>query len=245
MSVPVCPRWGGVAELGDALGPFGFSRSFCAKLAKLCAANPAGVGDRSGLFTGAVAALPDSPEDAPLVSTVRGTAHRCVSFLAADGSAATRLRTSLFACGPVAQPVTIFLVGIALEDGCFLSGIRGRFELGCLYPGTQTEALMDKSAVKMCASSNTVRGELGRLKIAETSSDDDSSDVSDRSDGSLPPAAGVVAGTTGPGRWHVYACVYDGETSERRVDGVEETQGGGLRQGRHGRPQPRRGPPVR
>ena len=58
----------------------------------------------------------------------------CVQFLNWDSSSAVRMRTSEFLCGPVPQPVTVFVVGIASEDGCFVSGLRGRFEIGHMYP---------------------------------------------------------------------------------------------------------------
>ena len=72
---------------------------------------------------------------------------RCVQFLNASGSNAVRLMTPTFQCGTLEGPFTVMLVGIATEDGCFLSGLRKRCELGHLYPVTEQDRLTDKSPV--------------------------------------------------------------------------------------------------
>lgn len=63
-----------------------------------------------------------------------GKTRRCVQFLNSSGSHAVCMVTPPFACGPISEPVTIFCVGVATEDGCFMSGLRRRFEIGHLYP---------------------------------------------------------------------------------------------------------------
>jgi hypothetical protein len=52
-----------------------------------------------------------------------------------------------------------------------------------------------------------------------------SSDESDLSMDSVPPVNNIVKGKTRPGRWHLYTCVFDGNTSVLRVDGQEEGRG--------------------
>jgi hypothetical protein len=234
--VPCCERWEGVGTLRESLTIFGFSSTFCAQLSALLVSSSSagvlsggtGIGDGSGMVVGSTAARPDSPSTAPVMSYNEATGLACVSFLTATGDAATRLRTDIFPSGPIAQPVTVFMVGVALEDGCFLSGIKSRFEVGCMYPTTQIERLMDKSPIKMSASTQSLRGGVEKLNVEDgddtTSSDEDDDDKSSNASvSSLPPICDVVAGVTGPGRWHLYTAVFDGENSVIRVDGVDET----------------------
>jgi len=54
---------------------------------------------------------------------------RCVSFVDAPGRHPVHLRTALFPGGPLAQPLTIIVVGIAFEDATYISGINDRFEV--------------------------------------------------------------------------------------------------------------------
>lgn len=70
-----------------------------------------------------------------------------VQFLNADKSSAVTLLTPALACGTLKEPFTVFVVGIATEDGCFLSGLRHRFEIGHLYPKDQLAELTDSSAI--------------------------------------------------------------------------------------------------
>mmetsp|Transcript_13716 Transcript_13716/g.19607 ORF Transcript_13716/g.19607 Transcript_13716/m.19607 type:complete len:768 (+) Transcript_13716:189-2492(+) len=76
-----------------------------------------------------------------------GRRQRCVQFLNADGSRAVCLRTPPFQCGPVRSPITIFCVGIATEDGCFLSGLKNRFELLHGHPTNKRDMYNDLSPV--------------------------------------------------------------------------------------------------
>ena len=57
-----------------------------------------------------------------------------VQFLNANKTRAVCFKTPPFACGTVTQPITIFLVGIATEDGVFISGLEQRMEIGHMYP---------------------------------------------------------------------------------------------------------------
>ena len=63
--------------------------------------------------------------------------------------------TPHLSCGPLREPFTIFLVGIATEDGCFLSGLRRRFELGHLYPKDQLADITDSSAICLFTEDST------------------------------------------------------------------------------------------
>ena len=89
-----------------------------------------------------------------------------------------------------------------------------------MYPTTEIENLMDKSSVKMTASETSVETKIRKIEV---DSSDEESTESNRSDESVPPSEEIVEGVTGPGRWHVYTAVYDGTTSQLRVDGVLES----------------------
>ena len=71
----------------------------------------------------------------------------CLQFLNASGSNAVRLFTPPFECGPLEGPITLFLVGIATEDGCFVSGLKRRCELGHMHPLNLRDAMIDMSPV--------------------------------------------------------------------------------------------------
>jgi len=72
-----------------------------------------------------------------------------VQFLNANEQHAVRFFTPRFACGPIGEPVTILVVGIATEDGCFCSGLKHRFELGHLYPDTALAEMSEMSPICM------------------------------------------------------------------------------------------------
>lgn len=92
----------------------------------------------------------------PQAGILDGRKQRCLQFLNADGSRAVYLRTPPFACGPVKCPVTMFCVGIATEDGCFVSGLENRFELGHLHGIDQMDKSIDMSPICICAEENIV-----------------------------------------------------------------------------------------
>jgi len=73
--------------------------------------------------------------------------QRAVQFLNSDRSQAIKLITPAFECGPTTGPVTMFVVGITTEDGCFLSGRSSRFELGHLYPLSSRDMQHDTSPI--------------------------------------------------------------------------------------------------
>ena len=82
----------------------------------------------------------------------KGRRRRCLQFLNADGMYAVRMKTAPFDCGPVQTPITIICIGIATEDGCFVSGLEKRLELGHMYPQNMRDELIDMSPV--CIASN-------------------------------------------------------------------------------------------
>ncbi len=65
---------------------------------------------------------------------LQGKSQRSIQFLNAEKDRAVYMRTHPFDCGPISSPVTVFLVGIATEDGCFVSGLKDKFEIGHMYP---------------------------------------------------------------------------------------------------------------
>jgi hypothetical protein len=206
--------------------------------------------------------------------------------------------TPPFACGPIPEPVTIFCIAIATEDGCFLSGLHHRFELGHFYPDTALAEITEQSpvcvategwheystsisssfpapfvpsktiakskaaaslAAKKTATGTSVDGggSGGGGARARTSSDrslpyrlsssfGDDSSIDDHGDSDDSAAlsemkcecifrgvtdktvvmdadeAMIRRGQLGPGSWHCYVAVFDGEATRIRIDGVEE-----------------------
>ena len=173
--------------------------------------------------------------------------HRAVQFLDAPGHHAVRMATNPFRHA-IEQPITIFLVGIACEDGCFLSGLESRFEVGHLYPDNYRDNACHYSSVAISASvTNKSDGPTNRstssnnltfvsddpsigeshmngdervdlYQLGQNDDDDDDSELS------LPNANEVVQGISAPGIWHVYTCIFDHEKSVIRVNGCEESK---------------------
>ncbi|KAL3943563.1 MAG: hypothetical protein SGBAC_002380 [Bacillariaceae sp.] len=113
---------------------------------------------------------------------------RAVQFLNVDFSHAVRLFTPPFATGPIPTPITFFLVGIATEDGCFLSGLENRFEIGHLYPQNAHESLVERSPICICAEFGVTAKVPGATSFEEGSQfkkkDDDDDDDAYNSDDS-------------------------------------------------------------
>jgi len=204
--------------------------------------------------------------------------QKSVQFLNANGSRAVRMQTLPFECGPLTMPFTVFCVGIATEDGVFLSGLKKRFELGHLYPQNKVDEITEMSSVCIAfddsetmhknnhnddeeqeqeretamgsslsnRSSDVYHEALGgydrRNNIDnygsssgdETDDDDDaigisgSFDEDDEDDiDSQPPL--VCRGKTGPGLYHCYTAIFDGDQSVIRVDGAIEFDGSTIK----------------
>jgi hypothetical protein len=193
--------------------------------------------------------------------TTIGREQRSIQFLNADGSHAVCMMTPHFACGPLTEPVTILCVGIATEDGCFLSGLHHRFELGHMYPNGAVEEVTELSPV--CIATDTWQVEEkplipnndddGPAFHLSSSGDDSSYDFSEEEGSSsfkcecIFNGVGdkveeidddenrkVHRGKRGPGAWHCYVAVFDDESSLVRIDGLTEPlQAGDLMQGAH------------
>lgn len=115
---------------------------------------------------------------------IEGIRQRSIQFLNADKSRAVYMRTSPFDCGEITSPVTMFVVAIALEDGCFVSGLEKRFELGHLY-GDQLDTDIEMSPICIATQSNSKHSGLTRKQmvlIPSKSSSDKSDSSSDDSD---------------------------------------------------------------
>jgi len=120
--------------------------------------------------------IPASVKDSDSTNSVPtiGRQQRSVQFLNAEGSHAVCMMTPHFACGPLTEPVTIFCVGIATEDGCFLSGLHHRFELGHLYPNGPLDEVTELSPV--CIATDTWQMEAPKppdQDAAASAKDDD------------------------------------------------------------------------
>lgn len=178
--------------------------------------------------------------------------QRCVQFLNSDRSQAIKLITPYFECGPASGPVTVFVVAITTEDGCFLSGRSSRFELGHLYPLSLRDMQTDMSPVSIatgkrdpgdetkCSEFHEQSAAVCRGASSDVSHDDGSSDDSEQSMHCLckfdsgdpfnpkdlsvedPSEDCIHRGCTGPGLWHCYTAVFDGKDSLIRVDGCNE-----------------------
>ena len=187
----------------------------------------------------------------PWNPTLAGQQQRAVQFLNASGSSALRLLTPPFACGPLSGQMTILCVGIATEDGCFLSGLTRRCELGHMHPQCERDSIIDMSPVCICCdgsgasgarNSNNAEDFAHTPTTDEEECDDDSSAAADVCNCAFNPSkelfdAGSVhdgeddsklpdyvhMGRLGPGRWHCYVAVIDGSESTIRVDGAQET----------------------
>jgi hypothetical protein len=83
----------------------------------------------------------------PLNLEIKSKQQPCLQFLNSSGNNAVRLFTPRFECGPLEGPITLFLVGIATEDGCFVSGLKRRCELGHMHPLNLRDAMIDMSPV--------------------------------------------------------------------------------------------------
>ena len=183
--------------------------------------------------------------------TAKGRRQRSMQFLNADGSRAVFVRTPPFDCGPVKGPVTIFCVGIATEDGCFLSGLDRRFELGHLHAANKLDAEIDMSPICLAideagesslhSSKNLSQNEDSFFYSnydSDSSHEEEESycrcqfkfqdpEKSDEGNEYYPEAQerNILRGKVGPGRWHCYTAKIDGRNSLLRVDGVDEPNG--------------------
>ena len=188
----------------------------------------------------------------PTSSAAGKTRQECVQFLNVDGSHAVRIFTPRFKGGPYPTPITIFCVAIATEDGCFVDGLQSRFEFGHLYPQSENDKLIERSPICICTALSqahqrkAVGADGGYLNCnPDSSNSDDSScymgndvaggdgsfrctcqfaNVGDSADndGDEDIPKRICRGRRGPGAWHCYVAVVDGDSSSIRIDGVPE-----------------------
>jgi hypothetical protein len=102
---------------------------------------------RDSLPRTCLSTLAKHPDFQGPLGQLEGRRQRCVQFLNAEKSRAVYMRTHPFDCGPIQAPVTMFLVAIATEDGCFVSGLRRRFELGHLYGKDNFDTMVEMSPI--------------------------------------------------------------------------------------------------
>eukprot|EP00522_Entomoneis_paludosa_P007742 CAMPEP_0172441902 /NCGR_PEP_ID=MMETSP1065-20121228/2416_1 /TAXON_ID=265537 /ORGANISM="Amphiprora paludosa, Strain CCMP125" /LENGTH=678 /DNA_ID=CAMNT_0013191517 /DNA_START=99 /DNA_END=2132 /DNA_ORIENTATION=- len=192
-----------------------------------------------------------------LVSGARGHDNQApcpptsVQFLNGPGEHAVCMVTPLFDCGPLPTPLTIFCVGIATEDGCFLSGLGHRFEFGHLYPANDICETTELSPI--CIATESWEPDTGvqvedipdrrppGLTVPTASSVDDSSVEHSEDDFESTVSCHckfhgvgekraqietdperIHRGRLGPGSWHCYTAICDGPNCRIRVDGIEE-----------------------
>lgn len=196
--------------------------------------------------------------------------NRCVQFLNASGNHAVCAMTPTFSCGPIEEPITLIMVGIATEEGCFMSGLNHRFEVGHIYPENDiveqtgqssicvaieasvtdsNDFILDTRVTPQLSASNGRNGAMNgpadavRSRNADdvcsyhsrgSDRDDDKSwhhdkctcvfrnNVSKTDALDSDCARRIYRGRFGPGRWHCYTVIADGEHSQIRVDGISE-----------------------
>jgi len=189
-------------------------------------------------------------DDEDMIET-GGILRPCIQFLNIDLSHAVRLVTPKFE-KPIFTPLTVFCVAVATEDGCFFSGWREKFEMGHMYPtACNTEISDERSPVCLNAEYNE-RGiclsQDGFEEIAISNgcqhnnhdhivdtylgshcecfhplNNDESDNDSLNYDSDAEGCANAVRGQLGPGIWHCYVAIFDGNQSIIRIDGVEES----------------------
>ena len=124
--------------------------------------------------------------------------QRAIQFLNSDRSQAIKLITPQFDCGPTCGPVTMFIIAITTEDGCFVSGRSNRFEVGHLYPLGQRDMAHDTAPIAIATGkrseckandgitdsgmTNYHRSSTAGTNTTMTDADDDDDDDDDSSD---------------------------------------------------------------
>ncbi len=160
-------------------------------------------------------------------------------FLNMDCSHAVRMQTAPFK-KPVLTPITVFCVAIATEDGCFFSGLKEELEMGHMYPTLDNEEINDERS-PICINAGyrdhqkrisprksktdlPKQNFLDRIKAAcyERPSSGSENDDSESDESEKEAVTYAISGQLGPGAWHCYSTVFDGNQSVIRIDGEEE-----------------------
>ena len=155
--------------------------------------------------------------------------QRAIQFLNSDKSQAVKFITPPFACGPTHGPITMFIVGIMTEDGCFISGRSSRFDFGHLFPLSSQDMLIDMSPIAIATEKWRKTKKRDRVKDEESScqcifNSDDPFNPNNNYCVQDPTEDCIHRGRTGPGLWHCYTAVFDGKDSLIRLDGCGEQQ---------------------
>jgi len=144
-----------------------------------------------------------------------GALQPFVQFLNIDSSHAVRLLTPYFE-RPISTPITVFCVAIATEDGCFFSGLQKRFEMGHMYPTEfNAEINEDRSPICLNAEYADRNSRPSSNNYIDNGSPHGGSDSED--------CANAARGQLGPGSWHCYVAIFNGDQSVIRIDGEEES----------------------
>lgn len=168
-----------------------------------------------------------------------GILRPCIQFLNIDSSHAVRLFTPPFEKLET-TPLTVFCVAIATEDGCFFSGLKKKMEMGhicgdisedrspiCLNADyiDQRKGGNKENYSSMCSMSSGVCNyhDCHQRNSDRTSDIYSGSDHEEDVDDTKEVCDNIIRGQLGPGMWHCYVVVFDGEKSVIRVDGVEES----------------------
>ena len=174
--------------------------------------------------------LPKVLNSAPKSSdrnTENGIQQPCVQFLNLDSSHAVRLFTPPFKPSPVPTPITVFCVGIATEDGCFMSGLRQRFEMGHLYPETQRDDYIERSPICLCTETGNVVMETDKKT---TNCDDENDGDKDESFNSDDSSCDMSMEPTSRDPGFKCTCAFSG-LGDSADDEIEDTSVGQLCRG--------------
>ncbi|OEU20741.1 hypothetical protein FRACYDRAFT_234372 [Fragilariopsis cylindrus CCMP1102] len=168
-----------------------------------------------------------------------GILRPCIQFLNIDSSHAVRLFTPPFEKLET-TPLTVFCVAIATEDGCFFSGLKKKMEMGhicgdisedrspiCLNADyiDQRKGGNKENYSSMCSMSSGVCNyhDCHQRNSDHNSDNYSGSDHEEDVDDTKEVCDNIIRGQLGPGMWHCYVVVFDGEKSVIRIDGVEES----------------------
>ncbi|GFH51280.1 hypothetical protein CTEN210_07756 [Chaetoceros tenuissimus] len=136
---------------------------------------------RDSLPRTCLSTLAKHPEYQGPLGNIEGRRQRCIQFLNAEKNRAVYMRTHPFDCGPCSGPITMFVVGIATEDGCFVSGLRRRFELGHLHGNNSEESLVEMSPICIATETSKTKSLLDIQRPSGSCSFQHSVDDSDDS----------------------------------------------------------------
>lgn len=172
------------------------------------------------------------------VAEAGGILRPCIQFLNIGSNHAIRLFTPKFE-KPISTPLTVFCVAIATEDGCFFSGLHKKFEMGHMHPTEYNNQIHDERS-PICINADYTEDDIHQEAEISTldksradvtfldsgcscfspfiANQEDSSSTEDEDE----YCENVIRGQLGPGVWHCYVAVFDGEGSIIRIDGEEE-----------------------